>query len=73
MYIRNIWGVQTVKNNSWLILWYGLSCSIQIHIKYLFDGKDFQFDKYVLSIFSELFFWAIFFFLYNQAMNILGG
>jgi hypothetical protein len=47
---------QTVKNNSWLILWYSLNCSIQIHIKYLFDGKDFQFNKYVLSIFSELFF-----------------
>jgi hypothetical protein len=40
---------QTLKNNSWLILWYGLSSSIQIHIIYLFD-------KYVLSVFSDLFF-----------------
>jgi len=37
---------QTSKNNSWLILWYGLRFSIQIHIIYLFDGKGFQFDEY---------------------------
>jgi hypothetical protein len=29
---------------------------MQIHIKHLFDGKDFQFDEYILSIFFELFF-----------------
>jgi hypothetical protein len=47
----------TIKINSWFILWYGLSHSIQIHVKYLFDGRDSRFDKFILPIISELLFY----------------
>jgi len=46
-----------IKINSWFILWCGLSHSIQIQVKYLFDGRDSRFDKFILPIISELLFY----------------